>query len=93
MQFPYTLPPPARQSDLMSQVMSQMTAAAMVHQPTAPKRQRGEDDIEELPEPEDHQGQPDPAEKPRPCAFYLSQLFFHAKKNPTERVLVLDAKA
>ena len=66
MQFPYTLPPSTRQSDLMSQVMSQMTAAAMAHQPAAPKRQRAEDDIEELPEPEEHQDHPDPAGKPRP---------------------------
>ncbi|OJA09448.1 hypothetical protein AZE42_02630 [Rhizopogon vesiculosus] len=69
MQFPYTLQPPARQSDIQSQAMNHM--ATMAHQLTNPlsKRHRVEDDSDEHRNEsgsEEHQEQPDPAGKPRP---------------------------
>jgi hypothetical protein len=69
MQFPYTLQPPTRQSDVQSQVMNQM-AATMAHQSAVPlpKRQR-EDDAEEHSSPEGHQELQDTASRPKPCAF------------------------
>ena len=76
MQFPYTLQPPARQSEVESQIMTQMNAS-MAHQSTLPlpKRHRGAEDNEGHPSGSGVvQEQQDSTERPK-CTFWLTAQF------------------